>query len=99
MSKWHGSLQSQVQAPEVQGGSVCSGLVAFCLTVLFLWTFPPEANYGLVMFIPTLCILLYCYFSLLCSLKQPGPGEREERRGGNSLTSFGTDGSMFEKAN
>lgn len=58
----------------------------FFLTVLLLWTLSPQII-ALLWFVPTLCMLLYCYFSVLYSLKRPGPGEREgeERRQGDRM--------------
>lgn len=42
---------------------------------------------GLIWFIPTLCIFLFCQFSVLYSLKRPRPGDRErgEKTSGDKM--------------
>lgn len=65
--------------------------LSWCVILLvFLpkFTLPEEAfrNSGLIWFLPTVCIFLFCYFSVLRSLKRPGPGGRErETTSGNKI--------------
>lgn len=37
-----------------------------------------ESELDLVLIVPMFCIFLYCYFSVLISLRRPRPGDREQ---------------------
>lgn len=57
--------------------------LAWCVAFLLLFLMLQRpSEIGLVWFFPIVCMFLYCYFAVLFSLKQPGPGERQgEERG------------------
>lgn len=61
--------------------------LAWCVffLIFFLMRMSPTRNNVLIWFVPTLCMLLFCKFSVLYSLRQPGPGERDERRKGDKM--------------
>lgn len=55
--------------------------IVFLLIAWLMTALAGRANTVLIWFLPTLSIFLYCYFSVLCTLKQPRPAEGENRRG------------------
>lgn len=62
--------------------------LAWCVVFLVFFLMLQRASViGLLWFVPTFCIFLYCYFAVLFSLRRPGPGERqaEERGRGDKM--------------
>lgn len=67
---------------------VTQGALSWCIYFLALFTklsLLPEAPVGLLWCVPILCIFLYCCSSVLCSLKHPGPGKREQKTSGDKM--------------
>lgn len=57
-------------------------LLCWCVYGVFTVTkiFKENSEYELICLVPTLCIFLYCYFSVLISLRRPRPGDGEQGR-------------------
>lgn len=61
---------------------VTQGALSWCIYFLALSTklsLAPEPPVGLLWCLLILCTFLYCCSSVLCSLKHPGPGKKEQK--------------------